>query len=559
MAEETIVHNTARALLGVVLLILSPVLALWRFITWRIRYMYLGEKLPGPKGWPLLGVVPNIPSLTTKGIFDYFMGVAAKYGDFTTGLYIGPILFVYTKSPKDLEMLLSGYKYIHKGIFYKFLHPWLATGLLTSTGEKWRSRRKALTPAFHFKIIDQFVPVFNSCSDVFVQQMRARVGTKGFDVWEDVKLLTLDVICETAIGYKINAQTDRNSEYVKALTELLRLTAVRMFTPWLFFDWIYWLTPAGRRYKKCLSVLHGTTDRMIRERRKDLLMLEEEGGTLDADELGRRRRLVFLDLLILMARDGSLSDMDIREEVDTFLFEGHDTSSAGISFTIFLLSRHSDVQQGLQQPGLALQFPVLPGYRVSAPEFGALRLTHRLICEPSPEKIYEELKSFFDTSKPIRPNISEISELKYLDMVIKESLRLYPPVTLFSRDIHQEIVLPDSQAVLPAGSSTILTPLLWHRNPDVYPDPEKFDPERFSADECARRHPYAYLPFSAGPRNCIGQRFAMLEMKNVIAKLVWNFRVLPEPGFEPSLVWEIILKSQNGLFVRLEERQRESN
>ncbi|KAK7793718.1 hypothetical protein R5R35_007874 [Gryllus longicercus] len=519
MAEETIVHNTARALLGVVSLILSPVLALWRFITWLIRYIYLGEKLHGPKGWPLLGVVPNIPSLTTKGIFDYFMGVAEKYGDFTTGLYIGPLLFVYTKSPKDLEMLLSGYKYIHKGIFYKFLHPWLATGLLTSTGEKWRSRRKALTPAFHFKIIDQFVPVFNSCSDVFVQQMRARVGAKGFDVWEDVKLLTLDVICETAIGYKINAQTDRNSEYVKALTELLRLTAVRMFTPWLFFDCIYWLTPSGRRYKKCLSVLHGTTDRMIRERRKDLLMLEKEGGTLDADELGRRRRLVFLDLLILMARDGSLSDMDIREEVDTFLFEGHDTSSAGISFTIFLLSRHSDVQ----------------------------------------EKIYEELKSIFDTSKPIRPNISEISELKYLDMVIKESLRLYPPVTLFSRDIHQEIVLPDSQAVLPAGSSTILSPLLWHRNPEVYPDPEKFDPDRFSADECARRHPYAYLPFSAGPRNCIGQRFAMLEMKNVIAKLVWNFRVLPEPGFEPSLVWEIILKSQNGLFVRLEERQRESN
>ncbi|GLG92377.1 Cytochrome P450 4C1 [Gryllus bimaculatus] len=373
-------------------------------------------------------------------------------------MFLGPLLFVYTSSPKDNEMILSGYKFIHKGLLYKFFHPWLATGLLTSTGEKWRTRRKALTPAFHFKIIDQFVPVFNSCSDVFVQQMRARVGAKGFDVWEDVKLLTLDVICETAMGFKINAQIDSNSEYVTALNELLALTVLRMMKPWLFFDWIYWLTPSGRQYKKCLPILHNTTDRMIRERRKELLLLEKEGGTLDADELGRRRRLVFLDLLILMARDGSLSDMDIREEVDTFLFEGHDTTSSGIAFAIFLLSKHPDVQ----------------------------------------EKIYEELESIFDTSKPISPTISELSELKYLEMVIKESLRLYPPVIMILRSIQQEVVLPESQ------------------------------------------------------------RFAMLEMKNVLAKLVWNFRVLPEPGFEPSLVWEVILKSQNGLFVRLEERQRES-
>ncbi|GLG92381.1 Cytochrome P450 9e2, partial [Gryllus bimaculatus] len=200
-------------------------------------------------------------------------------------------------------------------------------------------------------------------------------------------------------------------------------------------------------------------------------------------------------------------------------FQGHDTTSAGISFTIFLLAQHPDVQ----------------------------------------EKIYEELKSFFDTSKPITPNISDHSELKYLEMVIKESLRLYPPVPIILRNMQQEIVLPESKAVLPEGTSLYLTPFGMHRNPNLYPDPEKFDPERFSADECARRHPYAYLPFSAGPRNCIGQRFAMLEMKNVIAKLVWNFRVLPEPGFEPSLVWEVILTSQTGLFVRLEERQRESN
>ncbi|KAK7793715.1 hypothetical protein R5R35_007871 [Gryllus longicercus] len=521
MSEDTTVHKTARLLHGLVTLILRPILELWKFITWRIRYVYLGEKISGPKCWPLIGGILNFHSFTPKGVTDFLLELPQIYGyDFSPGrMFLGPLLFVYTNSLKDYEMLLSGYKFLDKGLLYKFLQPWLATGLLTSTGEKWRSRRKALTPAFHFKIIDQFVPVFNSCSDVFVQQMRARVGAKGFDVYEDVKLFTLDVICETAMGYKINAQIDSNSEYVTTLNELLRLTIVRGMKPWLYLDCIYFLTPSGRQYKKCLSILHGTTDRMIRERRKDLLLLEKESGTLDVDELGRRRRLVFLDLLILMARDGSLSDMDIREEVDTFLFEGHDTTAAGIGFTIFQISRHPDIQ----------------------------------------EKVYEELKSVFDPSKSIRPNISDLSQLKYLEMVIKESLRLFPPVILITRKIQEETILPESHTVLPEGTNMFLTPYGMHHNPNVYPDPEKFDPERFSKEECARRHPYAYLPFSAGPRNCIGQRFAMLEMKNVIAKLVWNFRVLPEPGFEPSLVWEVILKSENGILIRLEERQRESN
>ncbi|GLG92382.1 Cytochrome P450 4c3, partial [Gryllus bimaculatus] len=414
-----IYNFTARLLHGLVTLILRPILELWKFITWRIRYVYLGEKISGPKCWPLIGGILNFPSFTTKGVTDFLMELPQIYGyDFSPGrMFLGPLLFVYTNSLKDHEMLLSGYKFLDKGLLYKFLQPWLATGLLTSTGEKWRSRRKALTPAFHFKIIDQFVPVFNSCSDVFVQQMRARVGAKGFDVYEDVKLFTLDVICETAMGYKINAQIDSNSEYVTALNELLRLTVVRGMKPWLYLDCIYFLTPSGRQYTKCLSILHGTTDRMIRERRKDLLLLEKESGTLDVDELGRRRRLVFLDLLILMARDGSLSDMDIREEVDTFLFE----------ITLGMI---------LQQLEL-----VSPYFRYR--------------------------------------------------------------VTLRSKSL-VDVFSSTAQTVLPEGTNMFITPFGIHHNPDVYPDPEKFDPERFSADECARRHPYAYAcPSAPALANCL--------------------------------------------------------
>ncbi|KAK7870820.1 hypothetical protein R5R35_014409 [Gryllus longicercus] len=197
------------------------------------------------------------------------------------------------------------------------------------------------------------------------------------------------------------------------------------------------------------------------------------------------------------------------------MFEGHDTTEAAISFAIYLLACHSDVQ----------------------------------------EKVLEELKSVFDWSQPLQPTIQQLGELKYLEMVIKEALRLYPPVAAILRDITNDERLPSTGHVIPDGTVMIVSPWAVHRNPEVYPDPEKFDPERFSAGETARRHPYAFLPFSAGPRNCIGQRFAILEMKSVLAKVIWNFEMFVEPGFTALPGWKIILKSINGVRIRLEDRR----
>ncbi|KAK7870826.1 hypothetical protein R5R35_014415 [Gryllus longicercus] len=300
------------------------------------------------------------------------------------------------------------------------------------------------------------------------------------------------------------------------VNRIIIITARRALQPWLHLDFIFYMTTAGRRYKKCLEVLHGTTDRVIMERRKELLKMGEDLGYsgIDIDDIGRRRRVAFLDLLLLAARDGSLSDSDIREEVDTFMYAGHDTTEAAISFALSHLPSHPDVQ----------------------------------------EKIWEELKSVFDWSQPLQPTTQQLSELKYLEMVIKEVLRLNPPVPVILRDITEDEKLPSSH-VMPNGTVMIISPWAAHRNPEVFPDPEKFDPERFSADETARRHPYAFLPFSAGPRNCIGQRFAMLEMKSVLAKAIWNFEMFVEPGFTVRPGWKVIMKPANGVRIRLENRR----
>ncbi|KAK7870829.1 hypothetical protein R5R35_014417 [Gryllus longicercus] len=141
-------------------------------------------------------------------------------------------------------------------------------------------------------------------------------------------------------------------------------------------------------------------------------------------------------------------------------------------------------------------------------------------------------------------------------MVIKETLRLYPPAPAIFRDITTDEKLPSTGHVIPEGAVMFISPWAMHHNPEVFPEPEKFDPERFRAGETARRHPYAFLPFSAGPRNCIGQRYAMVEMKIVLAKVIWNFEMFVEPGFTALPGWKLILKPVNGVRIRLEDRRK---
>ncbi|KAK7874325.1 hypothetical protein R5R35_007799 [Gryllus longicercus] len=514
MVIFTLLLRALKPLSWLITWLVETVLVVWRLAKARVHLIILGAKFPGPPAFPLFGNLLAVFCGDSEALTKYIDYIWNKYGNLHRS-YIGPVLVVTTGRHQDHEKLLASNDYLNKGLIYFFMKPWLGDGLLMSSGEKWHSRRKMLTPAFHFKILDQFVPVFNSNGEEFIRQLRKRADGRAFDIWPLCKLLTLDVICETIMGVRVNAQTISNSPYVTAVNEISAIIYNRGMRPWEYPPFIFRFTKLGRRHQECLDILHSTTEKVIRERRTELEKISE-GKTLDVDELGRRRRVAFLDLLLLIARDGSLSDADIREEVDTFMFEGHDTTAAAISFTVFLLSRHPAVQ----------------------------------------EKVLEELDSIFDTSKPLDPTIHELSELKYLDMVIKESLRIFPPVGAVSRQITSDFRLASSPLTVPSGAMLFLTFHLLHRDPEVFPEPNEFDPQRFAPEETVRRHPFAYLPFSAGSRNCIGQRFAMLELKSVLAKLIWNFRILPAPDFEPILVWEIITKSKNGIFVRLEERSR---
>jgi cytochrome P450 len=141
-----------------------------------------------------------------------------KYGD-TFRIWAGRRLVIVTSDPRFYEVILSSQKNLTKNNMYEFLNDWLGTGLLLSTGQKWFNRRKIITPTFHFKILQQFVEVFSKQNEIFIDKLKSKADGRIFDVYNDVTLMSLDIICQTAMGVNINAQSDENSTYVKAVKE----------------------------------------------------------------------------------------------------------------------------------------------------------------------------------------------------------------------------------------------------------------------------------------------------------------------------------------------------
>lgn len=143
--------------------------------------------------------------------------------------------------------------------------------------------------------------------------------------------------------------------------------------------------------------------------------------------------------------------------------------------------------------------------------------------------------------------------MKHLERVIKESMRLYPPVPFIGRILSEDVQL--DQYTLPKGTAIKLAIYYLHRDTRFFPEPETFDPSRFLPENTVSRHPYAYLPFSAGPRNCVGQKFAMYEEKSVLSSVIRNYKITSiEKRDEINLISELILRTHHGINVKLERR-----
>uniref|UniRef100_A0A182N0D8 Uncharacterized protein n=1 Tax=Anopheles dirus TaxID=7168 RepID=A0A182N0D8_9DIPT len=482
----------------------------------RQRLKRLAVRFGGPEPHWLLGHLPQFPANDIPGIFEMMVTMHARYGQdlFNWGLLNDHMIIV--SSAANVEKVAMA-RQTQKSQIYEFIEPWLGQGLLISKGEKWFHRRKIITPTFHFQILESFADVFNREVSVLVETLRP-YATSGreFDIYEPVSLYALDSICETSMGVAIDAQRNPNNQYVRDVKRMSELILLRIFHVLASFPRLYsYIMPNAWEQRRLIARLHAFTDSVIQRRRQQLLAEKGRPSQAVADDPyeGGKRRQTFLDLLLDVTVDGrALSDLDIREEVDTFMFEGHDTTTSGIAFTFYQLAKHPDVQ----------------------------------------EKLYQEIRDVLGADYRTVPlTYSTLQNFTYLDMVVKESLRLLPPVSFIGRRLVEDIEM--NGVTIPAGTDFTIPIYVIHRNPAVYPDPERFDPERFSDHSTEKRGPYDYIPFSIGSRNCIGQRYALLEMKITIVQMLAHYRILPgERMPQVRLKTDLVLRPDRGIPIKLQ-------
>ncbi|XP_055958189.1 cytochrome P450 4F6 [Patella vulgata] len=285
--------------------------------------------------------------------------------------------------------------------------------------------------------------------------------------------------------------------YVQAVNELSELWFNRGRNPFLYPDFIYYNTKNGKRFAEQCDYVHSVSEDIIEKRRQTL---EREGPT-------KKRYLDFLDIL-LTARDETgvgLSQLEIRNEVDTFLFEGHDTTASAISWILYSLAQHPQYQQNVR----------------------------------------DEVDDILNSKQGDNLEWGDLNKLDYLSRVIKEGMRLHCPVPFAQRQLTQDTELDGH--VIPEGTACSIHLINLHHNPLIWSDPWEFQPDRFLPQNTTGRDSYAFVPFSAGPRNCIGQHFALNEEKILISRIVQRYELKVDPNHVVRRKTAAVMRSETGI------------
>ena len=334
---------------------------------------------------------------------------------------------------------------------------------------------------------------------------------KSIDVYKPVGHCALDIILRCAFSTNKNIQGKGDNAYVRNVNALSIAAINRSLNPLLYPDFLFNLTPGGRQFRKNCAYSHEVANEVIEKRRREL----KASDTIQEITSKGHRYVDFLDILLLAKdEDGNgLSAKEILDEVETFMFEGHDTTASGISWLLYNLARHPEIQS----------------------------------------KARAEVDALLDERENDRLLWTDMNQLPYLTRCIKESLRLHSTIMYIGRELKNSLQMDDK--VIPAGTLVIINIWNLHHNSAVWPDPMTYDPDRFLPEKMAAMDSHAFMPFSAGPRNCIGQNFAMNEMKTTAARILRRFEMSVDTSKPVKLKPDLVLRADSGIHLHFKERK----
>jgi cytochrome P450 len=402
--------------------------------------------------------------------------------------------FHYFRKPEHMKAVFLDHADIfQKSQFQKKLvGPALGEGLLTSEGEHWKFQRRAASPAFRIDALRALVPAFSKSAQDTIDRIHATPAGATVDVLQEMQHATLDVIVETILGgADPEFGYNRMSDIVTEYLETMgKPDLLDLFgaPPWIPRPW------GGKGRRRAVELQRSAVNAINRRR---------ASGEDRKDLLG----------LLLAARDPEtgrgLSDDELRDNVVTFIGAGHETTALALTFALYLIANAPDVQDRLVREVLD-------------------------VCG----------------DKPI--DAAMVDDLVFHEQVIKEAMRLYPPVSIIDRVATQDIDLGDVQ--VKKGDFAFALIYVMHRHKALWDNADRFDPDRF-ADARAKAIPrFQYMPFGAGPRICIGMKFAYMEAVAILATLVRSLRFLPNTAHKVEPNIRITLRPEGGMPLFVERR-----
>uniref|UniRef100_A0A667Z4I3 Thromboxane-A synthase n=1 Tax=Myripristis murdjan TaxID=586833 RepID=A0A667Z4I3_9TELE len=500
-----------------------------------------------PKPLPFFGNM----FMFRQGFFEPLNDLIRTHGR-VCGYYLGRRPVVVVADPDMLrQVMVKEFSTFPNRMTIRFSTKPMTDCLLLLRDERWKRVRSILTPSFSAAKMKEMVPLINTATDALMNNLNAYAESgEAFDIHRCFGCFTMDVIASVAFGTQVDSQNNPDDPFVHHAQKFFSFNFFRpIFLLFIAFPFIMaplaGFIPNKRRdemnnfFISCIQkIIKQRDEQPPEQRRRDFLQLmldvrsSKECVSLEhfdvvnhADELDHTHQQTHQSASeqdndyhqpqvshTKHPQKRMMTEDEIVGQAFIFLLAGYETSSNTLAFTCYLLAIHPDCQS----------------------------------------KVQEEVDHFFTRHES--PDYTNVQELKYLDMVIAEALRLYPPGFRFARSIDHDCVV--NGQFLPKGATLEIPASFLHYDPEYWPEPEKFIPERFTPEAKANRHPFAYLPFGAGPRSCVGMRLAQLEMKMALVRLFRRFNVVTcsETKIPLELKSSSTLGPKNGIFVKITRR-----
>uniref|UniRef100_A0A3P9CKX7 Thromboxane-A synthase n=1 Tax=Maylandia zebra TaxID=106582 RepID=A0A3P9CKX7_9CICH len=483
-----------------------------------------------------------------QGFFKPLNDLIKTYGK-VCGYYLGRRPVVVVADPDMLRQVLVKDFSSFPNRRVRTLYRPISDCLLQLKNERWKRVRSVLTPSFSAAKMKEMVLLIKTATDALMKNLNVHAESgEAFDIHRYFGYFTMDVIASVAFATQVDSQNNPDDPFVQHAQIAFTNNFFRPILL-LFFAFPSIMAPLSRfipnkRRDKMSHFFINSIHKIIKQReeqppeRRDFLQLildaraTEECVSLehfdtsnDAHETDVRNQQTQSSGTV--QENGSQQEPSVRcpqkkmmtedeivGQAFVFLLAGYETSSNTLAFTCYLLALHPECQLRVQK----------------------------------------EVDDFY--TRHDSPDYTNVQELKYLDMVICEALRLYPPGFRFAREIEHDCVVNGQQ--LPKGAILDIPAGFLHYDPEHWPEPEKFIPERFTPEAKAARHPFVYLPFGAGPRNCVGMRLAQLEIKMALMHLFHNFSIkaCSDTKVPLELKSSSTLGPKNGVFVKITRREQ---